>query len=151
MSARRDWALALLASIHAKLDTDRTGAWHAVRLSREEGRYLLEVCARALKGEKDPLSIGKGAGGQSKFAEGLAEAKQVHQRIGAGESLRAACEAVGKANHRDGGPRGAVEKNYAMHKARLIAVERIYAAHRGGPAASIDDFEAAFRKEDPRK
>ncbi len=138
MTRSRDHALALLSTIHGKLSASAG----AVRFNSEELDYLRSVCAEGLAGNADPLRIGKGAGGQSRGADGLAVAALVHQRVTQGAALREACEAVGIETNRDGSKSGAVEKNYKMHRASLDAADRFYAARAAGRAPSLDDIEA---------
>ena len=136
MNRRAQHARSMLSSIAAKL-----AAGPVVKLNDSEHDYLLGVCRAALDGTADPLGIGKAAGGQS-LADGLGEAQQVHRRVKAGDTIRAACEAVGLALHRDGSKSGAVEKNFKQHRTALDAADRFYAARRAGTVPDDADIEA---------
>jgi hypothetical protein len=147
VSNRRDYARRLLSSILAKLAPDPG----ELRLTREERRYLMEICTKGLDGHADPLGTGKGAGGQSRGVEGLIEAQLVHRRIAELGSLRAACESVGVERSRDGSKSGAVEKNYKQHREALEASDRFYAAVNSGQRPNPADLDAILKSKSPGK
>jgi hypothetical protein len=133
-------AYALLKSIEVALARGAT-----VRLNDEEHAYLLDVCRAALSGASDPLRVGKAAGGQQRSDDGLGEAMLVHHRRHELGTLTAAYRAVAADLNRD--PRtadkgGAVEKNYAKHRAALEAADRLYGARRTGHELDAADITA---------
>jgi hypothetical protein len=137
VATEREHALALLGAI--KVALERAGP---VRLTEVERDYLRDVCDRALVNDADPLRLNRSTGGQHDSSRLIAEAHEVHMLIKGGSTQRAACEAVGSQQSRDGSKSGAVEKNYRRHRPALMAAGRLYAARAADRAPDAADIKA---------